>query len=122
MAACIPVLRVLLQYVKSSARKYSSDRYGPSGGTSHVKGTRGGATTTVTASRNVGLKSHIGKDDDTGSDKSILERPGGCGGSNGIVQTSEYIVEFHDQGRGPRTEDGDSVGGYEMTNRGTETA
>jgi hypothetical protein len=119
MAACIPVLRVLLQYVKSSARKYSSDRYGPSGGTSHVKGTRAGATTTVTATRN-GHKSHAGKDDDTGSDKSILERPGG--GSNQIVQTSEYIVEFHDQGRGPRTEDGDSMGGYEMTNRAPETA
>ncbi|KAK4105421.1 hypothetical protein N658DRAFT_503567 [Parathielavia hyrcaniae] len=116
MAASIPVLRVLLQYFKSSARKYSSERYGPSGDASHVKGTRGtrGATTTVTATRNP-TRSHALKDDD--SDKSILDRP--MGRSNQIVQTNEYIVEFHEQDTGNKTnEDSDSMGGtYEMTNR-----
>ena len=111
MAACIPVLRVLLQYIRSSAKEYSSDRYGHSGPASHVRGTRG-TTTVVTASRN-GLKSHAGKDDDAGSDRSILS------GENAtqIMQTSEYIVEFHDQGRAKANEDSDSMGGYEMTNR-----
>jgi hypothetical protein len=111
MAACIPVLRVLLQYIRSSAKKYSSDRYGPSGAASHVRGTLG-ATTIVTASRN-GLKSHAEKDDDAGSDRSILSG----GNSNQIMQTSEYIVEFHDQGRAKTNEDSDSMGGYEMTSR-----
>ncbi|KAK4128873.1 hypothetical protein N657DRAFT_560674 [Parathielavia appendiculata] len=114
MAASLPVLRVLLQYVKSSARKYSSERYGPSGDASHVKGTRAtrGATTTVTVTRN-GPRSHAIKDDD--SDKSILDRP--VGGGNQIVQTNEYIVEFHEQDRAKINEDSDSMGGYEMTNR-----
>lgn len=112
MAASTPVLRVLLQYIRSSAKNYSSDRYGPSGAASHVRGTRG-ATTIVTASRNA-VKSHAGKDDDdAGSDRSILSG----GNANRIVQTSEYIVEFHDQGRANANEDSDSMGGYEMTNR-----
>lgn len=111
MAASIPVLRVLLQYIRSSAKKYSSDRYGPSGAASNVRGTRG-ATTIVTASRNA-VKSHAAKEEDAGSDRSILSG----GNANQIVQTSEYIVEFHDQGRANTNEDSDSVGGYEMTNR-----
>jgi len=112
MAACLPVLRVLLRQVTSSAQQYHSS-FEPVSNL-HVKGTR--ATTTVTAAENP-LKSHAGKDDDTGSDKSILERSAGVGKQ--IVQTSEVIVEFHNQGRDRRNEDSDSMGhgAYEMGNR-----
>ena len=112
MAACIPVLRVLLQYVKSSAKQYHTT-HDPSD-SSHLKGTRGN-TTTVTGPEARSTGAHPGEDDDTGSDKSILERSVGVG--NQIVQTTEYAVQFHGQGRGKTNEDSDSMGGYELANR-----
>ncbi len=112
MAACIPVLRVLLQYVKSSAKQYHTT-YEPGDG-SHLKGTRGN-TTTVTGPEARSTGHRPGEDDDTGSDKSILERSVGLGTQ--IVQTTEFAVQFHGEGRGKPNEDSDSMGGYELANR-----
>ncbi len=112
MAACIPVLRVLLQYVKSSAKQYHTT-YEPGDG-SHLKGTRGN-TTTVTGPEARSTGHRPGEDDDTGSDKSILERSIGLGTQ--IVQTTEFAVQFHGEGRGKPNEDSDSMGGYELANR-----
>ncbi|KAK3901529.1 hypothetical protein C8A05DRAFT_44827 [Staphylotrichum tortipilum] len=114
MASCIPVLRVLFQYMKSSVKQYNTS-YEPSNG-SHLKGTRANITT-VTSPGNRETGSQVGKDDDTGSDKSILDRS--VGGGNQIVQTTEFSVQFHNDGRGNNAnQDTDSMGGYEMTNKG----
>lgn len=117
MAACIPVLRVLLHYIKSSAKQYHTTHLEPSDG-SHMKGTRANITTvTSPGTRKRGGTRAGDDDDDSGSDKSILERSGGVGVGNQIVQTTAYTVQFHDQGSAKMTEDSDSMGGYEMTNR-----
>jgi hypothetical protein len=138
MAACIPVQRVLLNYIRSSAQQYVSPA-GPSG--SNFKGT--GAVTTVIATTNTTARDHHHHhqhqhqrtktgagghrvdniDDDSGSDKSILERAN----NNQIVQTSEFTVEFHNHGRRiggggadghhPEDSEPESVGVYEMTSR-----
>ena len=113
MAACVPVLRVLLHYIKSSAKQYESP-HEPSG-VSHITGGRTN-TATVTTSRNPVKPHHTAIDDDTGSDKSILERSVGVGSQ--IVHTREFTVQFHNEGRGKMNEDSDSMGGYEMANRG----
>lgn len=108
MATCIPVLRVLLRYVVSSAHQYHSTlepSTGPQG-----KGTK--TTTTIMATCENQSKSRAGRDYDTGSDRSILERPAGV--ANQIVHTSEIIVEFHNQHRKKRDEDSDSTSAYEM--------
>ncbi len=113
MASCIPVLRVLLHYIKSSAKQYHTTHLEPIDG-SDMKGTRANITTvTSPGTRKRGTRA--GEDDDSGSDKSILERSVGV--ANQIVQTTAYTVQFHDQGSGKITEDSDSMGGYEMTIR-----
>jgi hypothetical protein len=112
MAACIPVLRVLLRYFKSSVQQYHSSNE-RSGVLTKGPGTRD-ATTIVTSYNTSRPKPNA--EDDIGSDKSILERTAGA--PNRIVQTNEFTVEFHEQGRERRDEDYDSTGGYEMSNRG----
>ncbi len=116
MASCIPVLRVLFNFMHSSVKQYHTS-YEPSDG-SHLKGTRANITT-VTSPGNRETGSQVGKDDDTGSDKSILERSVGVG--NQIVQTTEFSVQFHNGGRGDGKEDTDSMGAYEMTDRGNSS-
>ncbi len=112
MAACIPVLRVLFQYIKSSAKRYHTG-YEPGDG-SHLKGTKGN-TTIIAGPGDRSPGTRAGKDDDSGSDKSILERSAGV--ANQIVQTTEFSVQF-DKPDGVRAnEDSDSMGAYEMTNR-----
>lgn len=120
MAACIPVLRVLLNYVKSSARKYYSPN-GPS--SSHAAATRTTTTVVASASRHhhhtmMRSQGGSGKEDDTGSDKSILEREARSG-SNKIVQTHEFTVEFHNQDRDELDKDEETgrMGVYEMKSR-----
>jgi hypothetical protein len=117
MASCIPVLRVLFHFMKSSVKQYHTT-YELSDGT-HLKGTRANITT-VTSPGNRETGSQVGKDDDTGSDKSILERSVGVG--HQIVQTTEFSVQFHnDDGRGIGNEDTDSMGAGEMSNRGNSS-
>ncbi|GAB1311023.1 Rhodopsin domain-containing protein [Madurella fahalii] len=112
LAACIPILRVLLHYVRSAA-KQCTVTHEPKVG-SHIKGTRA-ATMIVTGSRNQ-LKLHYDrKDEDTGSDRSILGRS--IGVTNQIVQTSECILESDNQGRRKNNYESDSMNGYEMANR-----
>jgi len=114
MASCIPVLRVLLHYIKSSAKQYHTTHLEPSDG-SHMKGSRANITTVTSPGNRKRGGTHVGEDDDSGSDKSILERSVGV--ANQIVQVTEYTVQFHNQGNGKMTDDSDSMGGYEMTNR-----
>ncbi len=69
---------------------------------------------TIVTSTGNGLKTQARRDDDSGSEKSILERSVAV--AHQIVQTSEFTVEFHNQGRRDGHGGPESMG-YEMTNR-----
>lgn len=84
VAASIPVLRVLVKEVKSSARRYyvSTEDH-----TTNRSGYRNQHTITISAGRN--SRHQRIRSQDAQSDKSILDdKPG-------IVRTKEVAVEYH---------------------------
>jgi hypothetical protein len=101
MAACIPVLRILVRQARSSGRETD-----PTGG--RTKGT--GAVTVISVGTRMKSRAHHDVDD-TGSDKSILERHFVAG--NQIVQTDEYRVEFQESHHRDSKGHADT-GAYEM--------
>ncbi|KAM0335087.1 hypothetical protein ACHAQA_000121 [Verticillium albo-atrum] len=116
IAASIPVLRVFVKDMKSSARGYYA--YGTDDNTKRSQ--IGNNTTVMTANRTANRRASISKhpaesglDDD--SDKSILDERHGSGSLGGIVRTNEITVDYG------TAQDGDSARseGYEMDHMGT---
>ncbi len=111
IAACIPVLRILIRDVRDSSRRYPL-----SGMLSHTAGTKSGAAQTWNGGRGMasnksrattGVRSFQEADDE--SDKSILDAGAVPAKMGHITRTEEISVEYRERRPG-------EAGTYELRN------